>query len=223
MKVEADADAQEKSIVIILDRGMNRDECRAACTSPQILLREKLFFRMIYETTTRPREVLEARIELWNRNTCEITFPKTKNKYNRWTKKFIPGGPKTMKLTQNTNEMLRNYVSNRKKGHVFINERTGKRLTLRHFEKEIDKWARLLNIQKLQSIKPSGKNYRLVTLMGLREAGERHHDLNGGDPDVSAKAAGHSKETKARYYKKVSYEEAQESYAKHHPAFMEGW
>jgi hypothetical protein len=27
---------------------------------------EKLFFRMIYETTTRPREVLEARIELWN-------------------------------------------------------------------------------------------------------------------------------------------------------------
>jgi hypothetical protein len=31
--------------------------------------------------------------------------------------------------------------------------------------------------------------------------------LQGGGPDVSAKAAGHSKETKARYYKKVSYEE----------------
>ena len=27
---------------------------------------------------------------------------------------------------------------------------------------------------------------------------------SGGDPDVSAKAAGHSKETKARYYKKVN-------------------
>ncbi|MCZ7401065.1 MAG: hypothetical protein O8C61_02455 [Candidatus Methanoperedens sp.] len=36
--------------------------------------------------------------------------------------------------------------------------------------------------------------------------------------DISAKAAGHSKETKARYYKKVSYEKAQEWYAKHHPA-----
>ncbi len=34
--------------------------------------------------------------------------------------------------------------------------------------------------------------------MALREAGESYHDLNGGDPDVSAKAAGHSKETKAR-------------------------
>jgi hypothetical protein len=29
---------------------------------------------MIYETATRPREVLEARIELWNRSTDEITY-----------------------------------------------------------------------------------------------------------------------------------------------------
>ncbi|HUV82285.1 MAG TPA: hypothetical protein VMW53_04305 [archaeon] len=178
---------------------------------------------MIYETTTRPREVLESRIELWNRTTGEITFPKTKGKYNRWTRRHIPGAPKTMKLTGNTSEMLRHYVGNRKKGDIFINVRTGKRLTLRHFEKMIDKWARLLNIQKLQSIKPSGREYHLITLMGLREAGERHHDLNGGDPDVSAKAAGHSKETKARYYKKVSCEEAIESFGRHHPAFVEGW
>ncbi len=208
---------------ILLDRGMNKDECRVICTSSMIPLREKLFFRMIYETTSRPGEVLGGTIELWNRNTFEITFPRTKGKYNRWSKKFISGSPKTMKLTSNTNEILRHYLGNRKKGHIFINDRTGKKLTLRHFEKEIDKWAMLLNIQKLQSIKPSGKEYHLVTLMALREAGERHHDLDGGDPDVSAKAAGHSKETKARYYKKVSYEEAQESFAKHHPAFVEGW
>jgi hypothetical protein len=49
----------EKASDTILDRGMNRDECKAACTSPQLLQREKLFFRMISETTTRPREVLE--------------------------------------------------------------------------------------------------------------------------------------------------------------------
>ena len=159
--------------VIILDSGMNKDECRAMCTSPQIPLLEKLFFRMIYETTTRAREVLESRIELWNRTTGEITFPKTKGKYNRWTRSHMP---KTMKLTGNTSEMLRHYVGNRKKGHIFIKGRTGKRLTLRHFEKMIDKWARLLNIQKLQSIKPSGMEYHLITLMGLREAGERHHD-----------------------------------------------
>ena len=74
--------------------------------------------------------------------------------------------PKTMKLTGNTSEMLRHYVGNRKKGHIFINQRTGKRLTLRHFEKMIDKWARLLNIQRRQSIKPSAREYHLITLMG---------------------------------------------------------
>ena len=57
--------------------------------------------------------------------------------------------PSPQKLVGNTSEMLRHYVGNRKKGHIFINEMTGKRLTLRHFEKMIDKWARLLNIQKL--------------------------------------------------------------------------
>ncbi len=56
--------------------------------------------------------------------------------------------------------------------------------------------------------------------MALRQAGERHYDPNSANPDVSAKAAGHNKETKARYYKKVSYEEALEAYARHLPAFV---
>jgi hypothetical protein len=43
-----------------------------------------------------------------------------------------------------------------------------------------------------------------------------------GDPGVSAKAAAHSKEMKARYFKKVSYEEVQESFGRYHPAFVEG-
>jgi hypothetical protein len=64
--------------------------------------------------------------------------------------------------------MVRHYVGNRKKGHIFINSRTGKPQTLRHFEKMIDKWGRLLNIQKLQSIKPSGREYYLITLKGLK-------------------------------------------------------
>jgi hypothetical protein len=87
-------------------------------------IQEKLFFRMIYETTTRPGEVLESRIELWNRNTGEITFPIPKSKYNRWTRRHIPGAPRAMKLTSNTSEMLRHYMGNRKKRHIFINSRT---------------------------------------------------------------------------------------------------
>ena len=108
-------------------------------------------------------------------------------------------------------------------GAIFINEMTGKRLTLRHFEKMIDKWARMLNIQRHQSIKPSGREYHLITLIRLRERQERGNIIcSGGDPDVSAKAAGHSKERKERYYKKVSFEETQESFGRYHPAFVEG-
>lgn len=51
----------------LLDRGMNLDECRAICTSPQIPLREKLFFRIIYETQLRPFEALNLLIENWDR------------------------------------------------------------------------------------------------------------------------------------------------------------
>jgi hypothetical protein len=132
---------------------------------------------MIYGT--RPREVLESRIKLWNRNTGEITYQLNpgmlgftstgyailcipKGKYNRWARRHNPGGPRILKLTGNTSAA----ALCGKKGHIFINSRTGKLLTLRHFEKMIDKWARLLNIQKLQSIKPSGREYHLITLMG---------------------------------------------------------
>ena len=86
----------------------------------------------------------------------------------------------TGQLTGNTSEMLRHYVGNRKKGHIFINEMTGKRLTLRHFEKMIDKWARMLNIQRHQSIKPSGREYHLITLKGLRERQERGNIICSG-------------------------------------------
>jgi hypothetical protein len=55
-----------------------------------------------------------------------------------------------------------------------------------------------------------------------RDATESHHDLNGGDPAISAKAAGHTMLIKYKYYKKGSFEDAQESYGKLHPAFVEG-
>ena len=90
-------------------------------------------------------------------------------------------------------------------------------------EKKIDYFARLLGIQKLKKITSNGKKYNLVTLMALREAGERHHDLRGGDADVSAAGAGHTKQTKAQYYKKTPEEEIRESMKRHHPAFTEGW
>jgi DNA-binding transcriptional regulator YiaG len=42
---------------------------------------------------------------------------------------------------------------------------------------------------------PCVREQRIVR-KAKKEAGEGHHDLNGGDLDVSAKAEGHSKETR---------------------------
>jgi len=175
---------------VLIDRGINLAECRAICTSPQIPLREKLFFRIIYETTFRPFEAQHLRIEDWNRATREITARVTKVKYNPRTRAKT-SLPRSMKLTENTNEMLRAFISNRKKGYIFQGEMS-EPLTLRFFEKELHKYAGILSIQQDKQITPRGRVYHLITLMALREAGERHHDQNGGDPAISAKAAGHS-------------------------------
>jgi hypothetical protein len=54
--------------------------------------------------------------------------------------------------------MLRQYVGNRKGGTFSSTGGQWKKLNLQHFEKMIEKWVRLLNIQKLQrSIVCSGR------------------------------------------------------------------
>jgi hypothetical protein len=45
--------------------------------------------------------------------------------------------------------MLREYVSNRKKGAVFVNE-NGDMLLLEWFNQEISRYAKLLGIQKIK-------------------------------------------------------------------------
>ncbi len=148
---------------ILLDRGMNLAECMAICTSTIIPLREKLFYRIVYETTFRPFEVQHLRIEDWNRDTREITARKVKVKYNPKTKAKI-SLPRSMKLTENTNEMLRTFISNRKKGYIFQGLKDGP-LSLWLFERSLNKYACLLSIQQDKQITPTGRVYHLVTLM----------------------------------------------------------
>ncbi len=66
----------------LLNRGMSLEECRIICTDYRIPTREKLFFRVIYETQLRPFEVLNLKIEDWDRNQHLITAVQgqTKNK-----------------------------------------------------------------------------------------------------------------------------------------------
>lgn len=208
---------------ILIDRGMSVEECKALCTSPIVPLESKVFFRSIYELTFRPFEVQHILIENYNSKTGEITAQTTKVKYNPRTKTKTMQ-PRSMILSPKTNEMMKAHISQRKKGFIFLSEINPKKpKSLRYFEKQITKYAKLISIQKKKQITEKGRTYGLVTLMALREAGERHHDQEGGDPSISAKASGHTMTVKNKFYKKGSFEEAQRSFQKNHPAFKEDW
>ena len=113
---------------LLLDRGMNLEECKTVCNSPIIPVREKVYFRLIYETLLRPMEVRHLLIENWDKNQRLVTAQKVKVKTkpqrgDKSHKEYLPTRPRTAIVTENTNEMLRVIVGNRKKGYIFVNEK----------------------------------------------------------------------------------------------------
>ena len=203
----------------LLDRGMTVEEVQKLLTAP-MLNRERAFFRAIYETFYRANELLQCNIEDYNRKTGELIARHTKNKYNPKTKKYIKSPPKHMILSKPTRLLFKKILGNRKKGAIFVNK-DGKRLTKTWFQVFIDEIATSIGIQKVTHVTPSGKEYHLVTLKALREAGERHTDLAGADSEITARGAQHSAIVKEKHYKKAGWEEIQEQVRKYHPAFQE--
>jgi len=213
----------------LLNRGMNLDECKAICTSPIVPIREKLFFRIIYEGMLRPFEVLNLQIENWDRRQQMVTAIRVKQKTaplkgDTSKKVYLDSQPRTALLTDNTNEMLREIVGNRKKGYIFINNQ-GEPLDLSWFNKQINHYAKLLSIQKVVKYYVDGRTLKLITCMALREAGERHHDNKGGSRKLSSVMAGHTMAVKEKHYEKVGadFEQVHESIKENHPAFVDGW
>lgn len=203
----------------LLDRGMTVEEVQKLLTAP-MPNRERAFFRAIYETFYRANELLMCNIEDYDKKTGELIAKHTKNKYNPKTKKYIKSPPKHMVISKPTMLLFKRVIGNHKKGAIFIN-RDGKRLTKTWFQVFINEIATSIGIQKITHVTPSGKDYHLVTLKALREAGERHTDLAGADSEVTARGAQHSAIVKEKHYKKAGWEEVQEQVRKYHPAFQE--
>ena len=143
---------------------------------------------MIYETLLQPSEVLNLQIENWDRECCKVTAIlvsiKTKPLKGNISKKVRPQArPKTRAILPNTNKMLMKHVGNRKKGPIFINNQTGGIISLTWFNKAVNRYAKLLGIQKIKKYfkdKVKGekpRNLKLVTLMALKKAGEQNRDV----------------------------------------------
>lgn len=202
-----------------LDRGMTIQEVQTLLTAP-MPDRERAFFRAIYDTYYRANELLQCDIENYDRQTGELVAIHTKTKFNPKTKQRIKSPPKHALISKSTRLLFRQIIGNRKKGAIFIN-RQGKRLTKTHFQVFINDLATRIGIQKVTHSTPGSKNYHLVTLKALREAGERHCDIAGADSDVTARGSQHSAIVKEKHYKKSGWEEFQETQKKFHPAFQE--
>lgn len=202
---------------IYLDRGMTIDEVNVLLRAP-MPDRERAFFRAIYETFFRANELLQCNIEDYDKHTGELIARCTKNKFNPKTRQHIKSPPKHMIISPGTQILFRKIIGNRKKGAIFIN-RNGRRLTKTHFQVFINELATSIGIQKVTHITEKGRNYHLVTLKALREAGERHCDLNGADSQVTARGSQHSAIVKERHYKKSGWGEIQDQIKRFHPAF----
>ncbi len=202
-----------------LDRGMTVDEVEKLLTAP-MENRERAYYRAIYETFYRANELLQCNIEDYNKETGELVALHTKNKFNPRTKQYIKSPPKQMVISPTTQLLFKKIIGNRKKGAIFINNQ-GVRLSKTYLEVKINELATSIGIQKVASITPTGKEYHLVTIKALREAGERHCDLAGADSDVTARGSQHSAIVKEKHYKKAGWDEVQQQVRKYHPAFKE--
>jgi len=202
---------------------LTKDEIRMILHHHHLKDRERSLFRALYETWARPKELISADIEDYDRNTGIIILRNTKKKWNPKTKKKIQEPPKRPCVSKTTQQLLKGVIGNRKKGPIWINK-NGNRVSLSYIARVLDRTARKLGLQaevKAVSDKriDGQRIYHRVTLKCFREAGERHHDLGGGDSELSAKAAQHSMKIKEKHYKKTVWEEVRESQRQNHPAF----
>lgn len=172
----------------LLERGMTVEECRRMFNSYQIPIRERLFFRMIYETLLQPSEVLNLQIENWDKECARVTATKVRIrtkplKGDMSRKVLLPTKPKVRSIMLDTHNMLKEYVCDRKEGPIFINSQTGKRISLTWFNKAINKYAKLLGIQQIKKYfkdkikREKPRSLKLVTLMALKKAGG-HDEYN---------------------------------------------
>lgn len=217
-----------------MNRGLTLEECLALCEAPRKLpvnasrfqlskhLRDEILIRLAYGTFARIRELLKVDITDADFKYCSILIRHPKGKA---VFKIVDGDrehvdtvhqERYVHFDEFTRDLIIRYLEGRKKGPLILSSH-GKRMSTREAERIVDHYARTIRIQKVIGKTKNGREVQLVTCKALREAGERHTDINGGDRDTTARVAGHTVRTKEEYYKKGNFEEDREVIRKYHP------
>jgi len=222
-----------------MDRGLTLAECRDLVEAPRRLptnatkfqiwkaTRDELMIRLLYETWTRVRELITVDVrdvDFENRSVL-IRHPKGRAVFKVKDGKRVHVDTiyqqRQVFFSDYTRDLMIRYLQRRKRGPLLTNSRK-KRLSTRQAERVVDSHAKAAGIQRIVGYTKKGREIRLVTCKALRESGERHTDIAGGDRDATARIAGHTVRTKEKYYKKGNFEEDRRIVREHHPLMSEG-
>ncbi|MEE8183409.1 MAG: tyrosine-type recombinase/integrase [Thermoplasmata archaeon] len=221
-----------------IGRGLTMDECLRLCKAPRRLpanatkfriwmaLRDELLTRLLYETWTRVSELLKIDIRDVDFDNCSIFIRHPKGRAvfriedGRRVHVDTVHQQRQVFFSDHTRDLIIRFLQRRKRGPLITNSRR-KRLSTRQAERIVDRHARAAGVQRVVGYDRKGREIRLVTCKALREAGERHTDIAGGDRDATARVAGHTVRTKEKHYKKGNFEEDRRIVREHHPLMRE--
>lgn len=219
-------------------RGLTVQECANLCKAPRRLrsnatkfqiwkaMRDELLIRLLYETFARVSELLNVDVRDIDLENCSILIRHPKGKAvfrienGRRVHVDTVYQQRQVFFGNYTRDLIIRYLQRRKRGPLIANSRR-KRLSTRQAERIVDRYAGEAGIQKVMGYNEKGREIRLVTCKSLREAGERHTDVAGADRDATARIAGHTVQTKEKYYKKGNFEEDRRIVREHHPLMKE--
>ncbi|MCK4457733.1 MAG: tyrosine-type recombinase/integrase [Thermoplasmata archaeon] len=220
------------------DRGLTLPECRDLVEAPRVLptnatkfqiwraSRDELVIRLLYESWARVRELIMVDVKDVDFDNCSILVrhPKGRAVFQIHEGRRIHVDTvhrqRQVFFSDYTRDLMIRYLQRRKRGSLIANSRK-KRLSTRQAERVVDRHARSAGIQRVVGYNKKGREIRLVTCKALREAGERHTDVAGADRDATARIAGHTVQTKERFYKKGNYEEDRRIVRENHPLMRE--
>ena len=215
-------------------RGLTVEECTRVCSASRRLpsratkfqiwkaLRDELLVRMLYETWARVGELLKVDVLDIDFDNCSILIRHPKGKAvfriqdGRRVHVDTVHRQRQVFFGDYARDIMIRYLQRRKRGPLITNSKR-KRLSTRQAERIVDEHARAAGIQRVIGYDKRGREVRLITCKGLREAGERHTDVAGADRDATARIAGHTVQTKEKFYKKGNFEEDRRIVREHHP------
>lgn len=170
-------------------------------TTDPLCIKGKAIIELAYSSALRPRELYELKIPNIDFEHGLLFIEQSKNKKDR----IVPVGSKALAWTkQYIQDVRARYIKDKNHGYVFINHKSGERLTV---------WGVRWAIQ--ETLRRNG--LRPIKTYSLRGTAATHLLANGMNIVHISRFLGHSRIQTTQYYLKVSLKQLQQEIKVKHP------